>query len=100
MKYNKLVRDKIPDIIKQNGDSAVIHRADEKEYIEKLRDKLQEETDEFFKKPSLEEMADILEVLDAVNKVFNIDVDKLQIIKKQKKEKRGGFEQRIILDES
>jgi len=95
MKYNKLIRDKIPEIIKNNGDTCLTHIASEEEYKQKLVEKLQEEVDEYKKDPSLEELADILEVIYALG-----DKEEMEKIRKQKFEKRGGFSKRIILDES
>ncbi|MFA6105455.1 MAG: nucleoside triphosphate pyrophosphohydrolase [Patescibacteria group bacterium] len=100
MFYNKLVRDKIPDIIKSKGETPVTHIADEKEYAEALAKKLHEETDEFNTKPSVEEAADIMEVLMAVAKLNNIDLSGLEEVRKKKATDRGGFEKRIILDET
>ena len=100
MKYNKLVRDKIPEYIRKKGEVAVFHIADEAEYWQKLKEKLQEEIEEFQKDESIEEIADILEVLEAIcdyKKFGKEDVDR---IKTKKAEERGGFKKRIILDES
>jgi len=100
MKYNKLVRDKIPDIIRQKGEPAATHIADEAEYWQKLKEKLLEEVGEFSKDETTEELADILEVLDAIaaHKGFDmIEVKKIQAVKAAE---RGGFQKRIILDES
>lgn len=100
MKYNKLVRDKIPEYIKSKGGAPVTHIADGKEYWEKLKEKFLEEFEEFKKDESAEELADILEVLEAIaiHKGFNmIDVGK---IKNKKAEERGKFKERIILEES
>ena len=58
--YNKLVRDKIPTIIKENGSKCKFHVADQQEFEEKLYEKLQEELVEFVGKPSAEEFADML----------------------------------------
>ena len=97
--YNKLVRDRIPEIIEESGKKAVIYIADDKEYLEKLYDKLIEEIEEFKENPSPEELADILEVCDAIREYFKIDANEVEYIKKKKFEERGGFYKRIILKE-
>lgn len=100
MKYNKLVRDKIPEYIKAKGGVPVTHVADEKEYWQKLKEKLQEEVNEFQDAESAEEFADILEVLDAISDCKNFNKDEIKKIKDKKAEERGKFNDRIILDES
>ena len=100
MKYNKLVRDRIPEIIKKNGDKAVTHTAGDEEYRNKLKEKLREEVDEFIKDGNEEELADILEVIYALGELNNADKDKLESLRRSKAEKRGGFKKKIILDET
>ena len=100
MKYNKLVRDKIPEIIKENGDTSVTHIASEKEYEEKLKAKLREEVEEFLENENEGELIDILEVINAICEVKSIDKNQLEEKRKEKYEKRGGFKSRIILEET
>ena len=100
MKYDKLVRDKIPDIIKEKGGESKTHIAEEAEFFEKLNVKLREEVEEFLKDDNPEEMADILEVLEALAESKNINWQDIVAIKKSKAEKRGRFKKRIILEES
>lgn len=86
MKYNKLVRDKIPDIIKGKGETAVAHIADDKEYWSKLKEKLDEEVKEFVKDESIGEVADILEVLDAMCDYKKWSREELRTVKDKKRE--------------
>lgn len=97
MKYNKLVRDKIPEIIKFSGQTAVWHKASHKEYWQKLKEKLLEEVNEFLANDSPEELADVLEVIDAIRD--EIGWDKIKQLQRKKAEERGEFLERIILDE-
>ncbi len=100
MKYNKLVRDKIPEIIKKKGAVPITHIASDDEYWQKLKEKLHEEVDEFMKDNNDEEIADILEVIYAICDYKKIDKNKLELLRKKKAEERGGFKDKIILDET
>lgn len=100
MKYHKLVRDKIPEYLKVKGIQYRIHVADNEEYWAKLKLKLSEEVAEFTADESIEELADVLEVVKAIQ-VFKgwSDAD-LEAARVEKLNDRGGFEKKIILDES
>ena len=100
MEYNKLVRDKIPEILKKKGLNPLIHIAHETEYWVKLKDKLKEEVEEFINKSNKEELSDILEVIESICKFKNIDKGNLENIKKEKAEERGLFNNRIILEKA
>jgi len=100
MKYNKLVRDKIPEYVKKKGGRAVFHIANNKEYWQKLKEKFQEEVKEFSDDENAEELADILEVIDAIFDFKNFSKEEIEKIKNKKAEERGKFKDRIILDES
>lgn len=100
MKYNKLVRDKIPEYIKSKGGTPIIHIADDKEYWEKLKDKLLEEVKEFFESETIEEIVDIQEVILAICDYKNFDKIKIEEVRNKKAEERGAFEKKIILEES
>jgi len=99
MEYNKLVRDKIPDIIKDNGEIPITHIASDDEYWERLKEKLKEEVNEFLKENNEEELSDILEVIDAICDFKKIDKNELGKIRELKNKKKGDFKDKIILDE-
>lgn len=98
MNYDKLIRDKIPDIIRKEGKIPLTHVADEKEYWEKLKEKLKEETDEFLENSNEEELSDILEVINAVCEFKKINKEDLELTREKKSKERGGFKNKIILD--
>ena len=98
MDYNKLVRDKVPEIIKKNGEKPFTHIAEDEEYWEKLKDKLREEINEFLENQTPEELSDILEVVEAISDFKGWKREEIDKIKKQKQEIRGGFKNKIILD--
>lgn len=100
MKYNKLVRDKIPEIIKKEGSVPVTHTASDDEYWKKLKEKLQEEVDEFIEHDNEEELVDILEVIYTLCDYKKFDKKQLEELRKNKAEERGGFKDKIILDET
>lgn len=100
MRYNKLVRDKIPEIIKSKAATPITHVASDEEYRQKLKEKLQEEVDEFLEDDNEEELADILEVIYAFCDLYGFDKDQLEQLRRNKAEKRGGFREKIILDET
>jgi predicted house-cleaning noncanonical NTP pyrophosphatase (MazG superfamily)/SAM-dependent methyltransferase len=97
MIYNKLIRDKIPEIFKDS--KMLLHTANDKEYWQKLVEKLQEEVDEFKKDQTEEELADILEVISAICDYKKINKAHLQKIRLDKLKKRGGFKKKLILEE-
>lgn len=100
MKYDKLVRDKIPEIIRNKGEECKTRIADEKEYWQKLKEKLLEEVEEFDKDESMEELADILEVFDAIIECKNFDRNEIERLKIKKSEERGKFKDKIILEDA
>lgn len=100
MRYDKLVRDKIPEIIKKRGEKCKVHVASNEEYGQKLKEKLYEEVKEFNEEETMGEMADILEIIDAICSHKKFNRKKLETVKKQKARERGGFKKKIILEES
>jgi predicted house-cleaning noncanonical NTP pyrophosphatase (MazG superfamily) len=99
MSYDKLVRDRIPEIIISTKEEPITHIADDVEYEKRLKDKLQEEVDEFLENPSKKELVDILEVVYALSDFYKITKIELEIARAQKEKTNGGFKKRIILDD-
>lgn len=97
MKYNKLVRDKIPEIIANSGQRATFRVLLPSEYMEYLEKKLDEEVAEFHESKDIEELADIMEVLIALAHEKGVAADNLNIKRLQKYSKRGGFAKGILL---
>jgi predicted house-cleaning noncanonical NTP pyrophosphatase (MazG superfamily) len=97
--YGKLVRDRIPQIIRQGGAEPVTYTAGPEEYRNRLRDKLGEETAEFLEADDArapEELADVLEVVHALAADLGIDTDQLEKIRAAKANERGGFADRVV----
>lgn len=98
MKFNKLVRDRIPEIIAADGKKAVTRILDDEEYKIYLEKKLDEEVAEFHESRSIEELADILEVVYALSEVYGSTDDLLDSWDNKVRE-RGGFRKKILLEE-
>lgn len=98
----KLVRDKIPEIIESRGEKADYYIADDGEYIKSLKDKLFEEGKELSEAVGMQkiinELADVLEVVDAIIEYNKINPEDVFMKKNKKKEERGGFEKKYILN--
>lgn len=96
--HNKLVRDKIPQIIEQSGKICVTRILSDEEYAAALNAKLQEELNEYLADGSMEELADLLEVMMAAAKARGHDFSEVEAIRREKAEKRGRFNDRIYLE--
>ena len=97
--HNKLVRDRIPEIIEASGKTCTVDILPNDAYIEALDAKLNEELAEYQQSKSLEELADLLEVMGAVVKARGYTWDDLTRVRKGKRAQRGAFDQRIFLKE-
>lgn len=100
MKYDKLVRDNIPAIIKKSGGECTFKRINNDEVIPYLFKKVREEIDELEADKSPEEMADVLEVIDSLITLLNFDMDDINEIKNRKASINGKFQKNTILIES
>lgn len=96
--YNKLVRDKIPEIIEAEGKECKTRILSNDEYIAALEAKLNEEVAEYQSDKNLEEMADVLEVLQAICVARGYSLAELEAMRVKKAEKRGGFKEKIFLE--
>ena len=98
-RYNKLVRDRIPEIIAADGNSCVTAALTDEEYIKMLDAKLNEELCEYQESKSMEELADLLEVIRAVAAARGSSIEEVEGIRRKKADERGGFEKKLLLVE-
>lgn len=96
--YNKLVRDKIPDIIKSDNKTCLTKVLDDEEYLSSLNTKLQEEMKEYLESGEVEELADLEEVLRAILDVKKVSYEDFEKIRLEKVSKRGTFKKKIFLE--
>ena len=95
--YDKLVRDKIPEIIENSGKQCEIEILSDEKYLEMIDKKLDEEIAEYHKDKNIEELADLLEVVYTATKARGYSIDDLEKVRAEKSEKRGGFDKKILL---
>lgn len=95
--YDKLVRDRIPEIIRTDGNSCKVRTLEDAEYLRRLEEKLSEELSEYLESGQLEELADLLEVMMALVKAKGYAWQELEQIRMDKLAERGGFEQKLLL---
>lgn len=98
--YNKLVRDKIPEIIEKNGLKAEIEILDDRKFEESLKEKLKEEIEEYFESNEIEKLADIYEVLEAILELKGLSYEKIFEMKNKKNREKGSFKKRFFLKET
>ncbi len=97
--YNKLIRDKIPEIIANDGNrKPIIRTLDDEEYKKELDKKLQEEMKEYLEDDNAEELADLVEVIYAILDNKKISLEEFETIRKNKVEKRGAFKEKLFLE--
>ncbi len=103
MKYEKLVRDKIPEIIKADGREAKTRILNDEEYLTELEKKLREECAEVLAERGehrIEELADVMEVVKALAEAQGSSMAAVENAREKKAKRRGGFAQKIFLIES
>lgn len=97
--HNKLVRDKIPEIIQTNGDNPTVRRLDAKEYKTALLQKLVEEATELLESDGdIDERADVAEVLRSIDAVCGFSQQAVEAVRVKKAAERGGFANRVFLE--
>ncbi|WP_066371874.1 nucleoside triphosphate pyrophosphohydrolase [Neobacillus fumarioli] len=101
--YNKLVRDKIPQIIEAGGKTFAMRTLSGEEYRQELRKKSFEELEEYMNAKddvtAVEELADLLEIIHALAECHGATIEQVEAVRAEKAEKRGGFQEKIFLIE-
>ena len=97
--YNKLVRDRIPEIIEASGKVCVVETLDDDAYLRAIDVKLDEELAEYHEEQNIEELADLMEVIRAAAVARGYTVEELERVRAEKAAKRGGFEKKLFLRE-
>lgn len=95
--YNKLVRDRIPEIIRATGKECEIRALDNEAYLVELNKKLNEEIREYAESGAVEELADIIEVVYAIAEYKGLNREEFEKVREKKAEERGGFRKRLFL---
>jgi len=103
IEYKKLIRDRIPEIIKKDGKRAETRILGEDEYKKELLSKIVEEAQEVSgtngsREDLIKEIGDVLEVIDSIKKAFGLTEAEILEIKEQRNNSRGGFDERIFLE--
>jgi len=96
--FDKLVRDEIPRVIRENGEEPTTREVSGAEYRERLHEKLDEEVAEFHDEPSAAELADVRAVLDALQECHGIDEGEVGHAREEKADERGEFADGIVLE--
>ena len=97
--YNKLVRDRIPEIIESSGKTCTVEILSGEDYLRMVDAKLDEELAEYHKDQNIEELADLLEVIYAATKARGYSIEQLETVRSEKAAERGAFDKKILLKE-
>jgi predicted house-cleaning noncanonical NTP pyrophosphatase (MazG superfamily) len=99
--YNKLVRDKIPEVIYNTGKTCRVRTLSDEDYLIELQKKCKEELEEYLSssnnEEAVEELADLLELIHTLASVHGLDPEKLEEIRLNKAYERGGFQEKLFL---
>ena len=97
--FNKLVRDRIPEIIESSGNTCVTEILSDEDYLRMIDAKLDEELAEYHKDQNIEELADLMEVIYAAAIARGYTLEQLELVRAEKAAKRGAFAKKILLKE-
>ena len=97
IKHNKLVRDRIPEIIEASGKTCKTTVLNDEAYLRMIDEKLDEELAEYHKDQNIEELADLMEVIYAAAEAQGYTIEQLEQIRAEKAAERGGFRKKILL---
>ena len=97
IKYNKAIRDKIPEIIAESGKKCNLKQLDDESFLAELEKKLIEEVNEYSESKDVEELADLLEVIYRISELRGVNSDELDKIRKEKAKERGKFDSNLFL---
>lgn len=96
--FDKLVRDRIPEIVVENGETPVTRTVSGDEYGAYLREKLREEVEEYHESHDREELADVLEVVHAIRRFEGLSREDLDELRERKADARGRFREGVVLE--
>lgn len=99
VKYHKLVRDRIPEIIESSGKTCITEILSDEEYLKMVDEKFNEELAEYHRDQNIEELADLLELIYAATIARGYSLEELERVRTEKAAKRGSFEKKILLRE-
>ena len=98
--YDKLIRDKIPEIIEKSGRSCKTEVLSDAECLRYLNKKLLEEANEYLESEEIEELADMEEVLRAILKLRSVSYEEFEEMRNKKSDERGSFDKKLLLKET
>src|SRR6056297_2567864 len=96
-KFNKLIRDRIPEIIEEAGNDYELEILDDESYFKALNNKLEEELEEYKESKEIMELDDLVEIIYAILDYKDISREKFEKMRKNKQKERGGFEKKLFL---
>ena len=98
IRYDKLVRDRIPKIIEANGGHCTVRTPTDEEYAQRLDEKLAEELAEYQESRDMEELVDLIELVRAIVSQRGMSWDEFEELRLQKHAERGGFDDHLLLE--